>query len=169
MLRPALSLVAIAMIIQSPAPALAGSKFDPSANTLPAIQDGRIGQETVRRHVCPDLAVKIETHTHVDRRTGRSQPALRVIVANVSNVDYVSGGNQQQVHLSLKNAGYGGGSNSFGSIPAGARIAVGSYGGALRGVIAKARIEFDPDIRTDGNPANDDCLASNNRTVFRVE
>ena len=169
MLRMSLSITAAAMIVQAADPASAGPEFNPSRNTLPAIGEGRINQDSVRRNVCTDLAIKIEIHTHVNRRTGRAQPAFRVIVANVSNVDYISGRNQQQVQVALKNAGYGGGGNSFGNVPARTRLTVGTYGGALPGVTAKAQLVFDPDIRNDGNPANDDCRAGNNRAVFRVE
>jgi hypothetical protein len=168
--RPTQALIAAAIALQAavPAavPALAGSHFNPSFEKGRPMPEGRIDPDTVRRNLCVDLAIKLEPFTAHHPRYG-SRPAVRVIVLNVSNVDYVSGRNQQQVQTSFSKRGLGTAIVPFGNIPAGSRLVLASHS-TRAGVTATARLVFDPDIRNDGNPANDDCRAGNNKAVVRT-
>ncbi|HSM40984.1 MAG TPA: hypothetical protein VK862_09550 [Afifellaceae bacterium] len=167
MLKPTLALVAAAIALQPAAPALAGSHFKPSFKGARQDAVPQFNPETLRRNLCVDLAVKLEPYVSHHPRWG-NRPAVRVIIVNVSNVDYVSGPNQQQVQTSFSKRGLGTAIDRFGNIPAGGRVMLGGHGTGS-GVTATARIVFDPDIRNDGNPANDDCRAGNNRVAVRTD
>lgn len=169
--RPTQALIAAAIVLQTAVPAAlpahAGSHFNPSFDKGRPLPEGRIDPDAARRNLCVDLAVRLEPYIWRHPRLG-DKPAVRVIVVNVSGVDYVSGPNQQMVQTSVSRRSAGTAIHRFGNVPAGGRLVVG--GPTTRsGVTATARIVFDPDIRNDGNPANDDCRAGNNKAVVRTD
>jgi hypothetical protein len=168
MLRPTLAVIAAASALAAAIPASAGSHFNPSFKGARQNAGPQFNPETLHRNLCPDLAVKLEPYTTVNPHTRRRIQAVRVIVVNVSNVDYVSGPNQQQVQVSFSKRGLGTAIDRFDNIPAGDRRVLAGHGTG-KGVTATARIVFDPDIRIDGNPANDDCRAGNNKAVVRTD
>ncbi|GAQ94575.1 hypothetical protein TAGGR_1759 [Thermodesulfovibrio aggregans] len=123
---------------------------------------------------CPDLVAEKIEFTIVSR-TGKFSGKVRItgVVKNAGSEPYISGPNQQAVHLYEFIPG---GSprlvakKNFQNLNPGQQITVtyernwdaastseGEFPSSYRVVIV-----YDPDIRMDGNPKNDDCNLNNN-------
>lgn len=104
---------------------------------------------------CVDLAAEL---VQIPRSDGTI--LVRYGVRNVSGVDYVSGANQQMVLIDANGTAK---SFRFANLSAGQQKV---WSEVFRPFefpgIYKVQLSFDPDIRTDNNPRNDDCRAANN-------
>lgn len=114
---------------------------------------------------CPDLAV-MPIQFRIVRKTSEFNAIVRVtaVVKNIGGQDYISGRNQQRIHLYVgrdlkRNIGF-------------ERLAVGATRTVVYDInfslsnefppMIEALISQDPDIGMDGNKKNDECKTSNN-------
>lgn len=109
---------------------------------------------------CPDLAVRLGQS---DRADGSIM--LTFTVVNVGTADYVSGANQQNLLVN-----FGGRTRlvyDFQNLRRGEnRSWHYTYHPFEFPSQVRAMIVFDPDIRNDGNPMNDDCNPRNDRATM---
>lgn len=127
----------------------------------------------------PDPAVTrmyIRKLSSPDSDEGRYNFWLYVHLKNVGQQDFVSGPNQASLTIKRGNRVIGrhvfdelrAGVNYAGITPdAGPTISNWSHGEFAEGLSAK--ISYDPDIRIDGNPDNDDCNMGNNEVRKTAE
>jgi hypothetical protein len=131
----------------------------------PAVKPGVLQRQCINPAIV-ELQVGIISKDPRNRFQGTIQ--LKAVLKNIGNADYVTGANQQSVQIHygrrlLKN-------ERFGNLRVGETkiIAVQLPWNAaeeFQGDL-KAQIVYDPDIRTDGNPNNDDCnMRDNSKTV----
>lgn len=124
---------------------------------------------------CPDPAVEKIDFTIVSR-TGKFSGKVRItgVVKNVGLAPYISGPNQQAVHLYEFIPGGSArlvAKKNFQNLNPGQQVTVayernwdasspseGEFPPSYRVIIA-----YDPDIRLDSNPKNDDCNINNNQ------
>ncbi|MCC5999960.1 MAG: hypothetical protein JJU19_03745 [Pararhodobacter sp.] len=112
------------------------------------------------RGACPDLAVSLRQAPRADGTI-----LITMTVRNVGTADYISGPNQQLLHV-----------NTGGRTPR-----TYPFQNMRRGesrswhevhhpfefpATYRVHIAFDPDIRIDGNPMNDDCNPNNNAATL---
>lgn len=107
--------------------------------------------------VCPDI--KLATSQH-ERADGSIRVTIKVI--NTSGADYVSETGRQVLVIEGSEGGRSG-SLAFGNVRRGDEIIWGDIFRPFEFPASyRAHLAFDPDIRIDGNPQNDDCRSSNN-------
>lgn len=128
---------------------------------------------------CPDLALNgVEVRMLSRDPQGQYFFRLAATVENIGRSNYRSSSGQQVVEVDRLSQG-GGATRmeniSFSSVPAGSRATEATHD-VLRWRISQEfppsyrfTIRFDPDIRIDGNTANDDCTVKNNSTTIRGE
>lgn len=114
-------------------------------------------RDALRANACVDLRVDTAQHTNADGSIGVS-----IRVANASGVDYVSYPGQQMLVINGSNGGHSA-NVPFDIIRTGESVVwTDTFHPFEFPASYHAQIVFDPDIRTDGNPYNDDCHPSNN-------
>lgn len=114
-------------------------------------------REALRVNSCVDLRIDTAQHTNADGTIGVS-----IRVANASGVDYVSNPGQQALVVNGTNGGNSG-NVPFTNLPAGQSVVwTDTFHPFEFPASYSAQVVFDPDIRLDGNPQNDDCRSSNN-------
>lgn len=112
------------------------------------------------RGACPDLAVSLS-------QTPRSNGTILIsmTVRNVGTADYVSGPNQQLLHVST--GGRTPRIHRFQNMRRGeSRTWNEVYHPFEFPTTYRVQIVFDPDILSDGNPMNDDCNPRNNAATL---
>ncbi len=117
---------------------------------------GRTVNPDIVRKTCPDLAVVMDQQP-------RGATILVVFrVRNVGTADYVSGRNQQSLTVKTPR---GDRTFGFGNLAAGHYQTLGTdyYRPFEFPFTYTGRLNFGPDIRTDGNRQNDDCNRSNDQ------
>lgn len=118
---------------------------------------------------CPNPAI-VELQVGIIRKTSRFAGTiqLKAVLKNIGNADYVSAPNQQSVQIHhgrnlLKNERFG--NLRKGEVKIIAVQLPWNAAGEFQDNMT-ARIVYDPDIRMDGNPRNDDCnMRDNSKTV----
>ena len=153
--RPSLA-VAIALAILSTSTAFAGPFVLDRNITTKALKTPGIVKVPQLRATCPDIRVT----THQNPRSDGSI-LVTIKVVNTSSADFISGAGQQALIVK------GNGRNArvaFGNVVRGSEVVFQDIFHPFEfPATYNARISFDPDIFTDGNPQNDDCRASNNQ------
>ncbi len=123
---------------------------------------------------CPDPAIASIRVRDVRFREGQVPVmTIEVKVENRGRADYVSRRGQQSVMVDNGNPRRLLARQGFASLRAGRwfsfRFRYEYFGGEFVAPI-RARLSYDPDIRIDGNPRNDDCnLANNSLTLTPAE
>ncbi|MCB1518694.1 MAG: hypothetical protein KDJ19_13900 [Hyphomicrobiaceae bacterium] len=135
-----------------------GKQFSPQSNILIHVQTPQIDPSILRPVACPDLEVSASQFENAD---GTIQ--VRINLTNISSADYVSDPSQQMLVIQGQNGGHSG-TMRFAELASGRFIQWNDTFHPFEfPATYHAYVAFGPDIRTDGNPQNDDCLASNNQ------
>ena len=143
----------------------------------------RLGKQLRSRRLCPDPVLQRIVPGWPSRNAdGTYNFRLFAVVRNIGRGTYESRRTQQTITLKqgsrvLKVSGWSTRYATKVVVPPGARGEVASDFVEIRNLSANpgefaanfsAFITYDPDIRRDGNPKNDDCRNSNNRKVLTV-
>jgi hypothetical protein len=171
-----------AVMAQTPAPPQGAAQVAPRAADPPkapppvALPRPQLPPGLVPAAPCPDPALRPLTYKVVERTPGRRFQGKVSLIATVENVgkgEYRSRPNQQQIQLFETPRGGQPrmvASREFGNLAPGQKVDLvwtrpWDASSPAEGEFApsyEAKIVYDPDIRTDGNPANDECSAGNN-------
>lgn len=141
----------------------------PSTVTRPRTGLPSMTHRPVATATCPDLAVQRVWVDQVRHNgDGSYDFTFHGDIRNIGSADYRSGSNQQGITLYQGTRAYQ--VQAFTNLRRGAAIPFQAHvqhivGGEFVSNFTLA-IDFDPDIFIDGNPANDDCNAGNNRQVY---
>lgn len=168
-----LAAMPLAAMLAMPQPTSADARFPPIATPLPGLRPS----PNVLRWACPDLAAQDLTATIVQKTsqfTGRIEMAGTI--RNIGLVEYRSTRRQQSVQL--VELPQGGApiivaQQSFETLASGANLQLRyrrNWDAALEFPPAyRLQVSFDPDIRQDENPANDDCKSGNDMRELHGE
>ena len=116
---------------------------------------------------CPNPMVRDINVRVLTRSASQARILVTAVIENAGGADYVSGPNQQTITLTRGNQRLT--SRDFTTIRVGNRIEVSypqivsAHGYGEFPPTFHAYLAYDPDVRIDGNPANDDCRVNDNR------
>ena len=164
-LSKAITAAALAAAIATPA--LAG----PIQINLDRIQprlDHKIPVPTANLRInCPNPMIRDITAEVLSRTATQARVRITAVVENAGGVAYRSSPRQQSITLMRDNRRVS--TQGFTVINPGNRFfvtyeeVVSRHGYGEFPPTFHARLAYDPDIRIDGNPANDDCRSNDNR------
>ena len=172
-------LLCAATVAAVPAAGLAGGSADPNLGMVPNLANSqfknpaqvKINKAKIRpgalQIACPNPALHSLRPMVISQTRNGATIQITAIVRNVGAADYVSNPGQQHVILLMD--GQPVAQRDFPRLSRGQQMTlawhqdISRYGYGEFTPVFEARLGFDPDIRLDGNPSNDDCRMTDNR------